>query len=288
MKNYKPQANHKKAFAKKSFGQNFLVDGAYVEQIIAELNPQAGEIIIEIGAGRGALTRRLVESGATVLAIELDRHLVPILQNEFSHNENLTLIEADALNLDFSQLAPDSRTKIKLVANLPYNISTAILQKLIEQRECFSELILMLQREVVTRITASPGSSERGYLSVLVEAYADSEKLFDVPPQAFRPIPKVWSSVVRLRVKNTDSITSSSEKEKLFWQIVSLGFAQKRKTIFNNLKNAAPDLLEKFIEKGAAGVILENAGIESNRRAETLTLTEWQRIFEAVSKIKSF
>ncbi|MEP6923485.1 MAG: 16S rRNA (adenine(1518)-N(6)/adenine(1519)-N(6))-dimethyltransferase RsmA, partial [Pyrinomonadaceae bacterium] len=273
-------------FAKKSFGQNFLVDEAYIEQIIAELNPLRGETIIEIGAGRGALTRHLVESGANILAIELDRHLMPILRNEFSQHENLTLIEADALNIDFSQiLSEESKTqnpKPKIVANLPYNISTAILQKLIQQRKCFSELILMLQREVVTRITAEAGSSERGYLSVLVEAYADSEKLFDVPPTAFRPIPKVWSSVVRLQIKETSLITDGAGNEELFWQIVSLGFAQKRKTIFNNLKNAVPDLLEKFAEKGGVGVILQNADVESIRRAETLTLPEWKRIFDSL------
>ena len=278
--NLKPH-NFNSHFAKKSFGQNFLVDENYIEQIIAELNPQRGETIIEIGAGRGALTRYLVESGANVLAVELDRDLIPVLHKEFSGHKNFRIIQADALQTNFRQILNESKSqnpKSKIAANLPYNISTAILQKLLEQRECFSELILMLQREVVERMTASPGNSERGYLSVLTEAYTNAKKLFDVPPKAFRPIPKVWSSVVRLQIKESSPITKTVDDEKLFWQIVSLGFAQKRKTILNNLKNAAPALQAVFSYKATISEWLESAGIEQSRRAETLTLEEWLRL----------
>ncbi len=270
-----------KIVAKKSFGQNFLFDENYIEQIIAELNPQPGETIIEIGAGRGALTKHLVASGANILALELDRDLVPILSREFSAKKNLKIIQADALQTDFRLILSESEIqnpKAKIVANLPYNISTAILQKLFEQRECFSELILMLQREVVERMTALAGNSERGYLSILTEAYTDAEKLFDVPPKAFRPIPKVWSSVVRLEIKESSLITKMARDEKLFWEIVSLGFAQKRKTILNNLKNAAPELLAIITQRRTIGEWLESTGIDQSRRAETLTLDEWQRL----------
>ncbi|MDQ6788067.1 MAG: 16S rRNA (adenine(1518)-N(6)/adenine(1519)-N(6))-dimethyltransferase RsmA, partial [Acidobacteriota bacterium] len=190
----------RKPFAKKSFGQNFLVDQNYIDKIIGALNPQKGETIIEIGAGRGALTEKLVESGAKIIAIELDRDLIPLLKNKFGACENFELVEADALKFNFHELtkAKDQKPKTKLVANLPYYISTAILQRLIEQREAFSEMILMFQREVVERITAQAGNSERGFLTVLVEAYLTTEKLFDVPPAAFRPAPKVQSAVVRL------------------------------------------------------------------------------------------
>ena len=125
--------------------------------------------------------------------------------------------------------------RARVVANLPYNIATAILQRLIEQQSCISEMVLMLQREVVDRITAEAGSSERGYLSVLVEAYCESEKLFDVPPRAFRPAPRVWSTVVNLRVRSR--IAAEVKNEELLWQIVSAGFAQRRKTILNNLRD---------------------------------------------------
>ncbi|HEX8735323.1 MAG TPA: 16S rRNA (adenine(1518)-N(6)/adenine(1519)-N(6))-dimethyltransferase RsmA [Pyrinomonadaceae bacterium] len=270
------QKHSSKPFAKKSFGQNFLVDKNYIDKIIAALNAQAGDTVIEIGAGRGALTERLVESGARVIAIELDRDLIPLLKEKFAANENFSLIEQDALKLDFKEIIEKQRTKTegqktKLVANLPYYISTAILQKLIGERDCFAEMILMFQREVVERITAETGNKERGFLTVLVEAYLETEKLFDVPPSAFRPAPKIWSAVARLTPKESVKI----ENEKLFREIISAGFIQRRKTILNNLKNAPASLKEKIDD---AEKLLNNAGIDTNRRAETLTLEEWTRI----------
>ena len=264
-------------FAKKSFGQNFLTDQNYIEKIISALDPQKGETIIEIGAGRGALTEKLVETGAIVTAIELERDMIAVLKERFAALENFSLIESDALKIDFAEIArtKDQNPKTKLVANLPYYISTAILQKLIEQRAPFSEMILMFQREVVERITADVGSRERGFLTVLTEGFLSAEKLFDVPPNAFRPAPKVWSSVVRLKPKTGSDLPD----QKLFREIVSAGFAQKRKTILNNLKNAPPDLKDKI---GEAEKILEKSGIEPVRRAETLSLEEWKQIFHNV------
>ena len=265
---------NKKTFAKKSFGQNFLVDQNYIEKIISALNPQTGETIIEIGSGRGALTEKLVKSGANVIAIELEREMIAILREKFADYKNFQLVEQDALKIDFAKISENrksqiaNRKSVKLVANLPFNISTAILQKLIEQRDCFSEMILMFQREVVSRITAQAGNSERGFLTVLTEAYLETEKLFDVPPTAFRPAPKVWSAVVRLLPKKSDI-----ENEDLFREIISVSFAQKRKTILNNLKNAPASLREKF---GDISKLLESCQIESKRRAETLTLDEWK------------
>lgn len=258
-----------KSYAKKSFGQNFLIDQNYVNKIIGALNPQMDETIVEIGAGRGALTEKLLESGAHVIAIELDRDLIPILKEQFCEYNNFSLIESDALKIDFAKIG----TELKLVANLPYNISTAILQKLIEQRDAFSEMILMFQREVVERIIAEPGNKERGFLSVLVEAYLEVEKLFDVPPNSFRPIPKVWSSVVRLKPKE-----NSLKNENLFRKIISAGFAQRRKTIANNLKKAPENL-----KIGNAEALLQDCEIDPKRRAETLTLEEWKRILQTLS-----
>lgn len=262
----------KTVFAKKSFGQNFLVDQNIINKIISALNLRENESVIEIGAGRGALTGKLIESGAEVIAVELDRDLIPLLQNEFGGNENFNLIEQDALKIDFAEI--NSRFQIpnsKLVANLPYYISTAILQKLIEQRDCFSEMVLMLQREVVERVVAETGNKERGFLSVLVQTYLETEKLFDVPPTAFRPAPKVWSSVICLKPKGEIEI----KDEKLFREIISAGFAQKRKTILNNLKNAPAQLREKF---GDVETFLKSCRIEPQRRAETLTIEEWENI----------
>lgn len=264
----------KSPFAKKSFGQNFLVDGKYINKIIAALKLKENETIIEIGSGRGALTEGLVESGANVIAVELERDMIAVLRQRFDDEENFRLIEGDALKIDYSEFrVPDA--KLKLVANLPYYISTAILQKLIEQRDVFGEMILMFQSEVVERITARVGNSERGFLSVLVQNYLEVDKLFDVPPTAFRPSPKVNSAIVKLTPKSETNVGD----EALFREIVSAAFVQKRKTIFNNLKNCPPKLLERI---GDVNGLLGKCAVEPSRRAETLTIDEWRGLCEAI------
>lgn len=273
------QKNRQTPFAKKSFGQNFLVDNNYIGKIISALDLQAGETVVEIGPGRGALTERLLESGAKVIAVELERDMIAVLNEQFGEVENFNLIQADALKINFTELInPKSEItnpkSVKLVANLPYYISTAILQKLIEQRAAFSEMTLMFQREVVERITAEVGNKERGFLTVLTEAYLDAEKLFDVPPEAFRPAPKVRSAVVRLTPKSEKQATD----EKLFREIISVAFTQKRKTILNNLKNV-PVLKDKNID---AESVLAKSGIAPNRRAESLELVEWKLLLDAI------
>jgi 16S rRNA (adenine1518-N6/adenine1519-N6)-dimethyltransferase len=264
--------------AKKRLGQNFLVDESFVSRIIREVGPSESETLIEIGAGRGALTAQLLESAGRVVAVEFDRDLVPLLRARFGARDNFNLVEDDALEVDFcSAIVPAASARV--VANLPYNISTAILRRLIEQQSCIREMVLMLQREVVERITAPAGSSERGFLSVFVQAHCETEKLFDVPPDAFRPVPRVWSTVVRLRPRG---VLSSDVKEDLLWKIVSAGFAQRRKTILNNLRSA-PDAVRRLVDSaGGASSVLDQAGIDSQRRAETLELSEWLSITSVV------
>ena len=259
--------------AKKSLGQNFLRDSAFVTRIVAALDLNGADAVFEIGAGQGALTDKLVAEAGRVIAIEFDRDMVAILDERFRSAANFELIEADALSVDFAKLLGDVPTgeKAKLVANLPYNISTPILQRLIDQRELFSVIVLMFQREVVERITAPAGGKNRGYLSVLVENAFKTEYLFDVPPGAFHPVPKVWSGVVRLKPKGA-ALTDYP----LFRRTVSSAFAQKRKTILNNLKQTVKNAVE----------VLSQAGIEANRRAETLTLDEWWSLTRAISKHK--
>jgi 16S rRNA (adenine1518-N6/adenine1519-N6)-dimethyltransferase len=265
--------------AKRRFGQNFLVDRGVVDRIITAVSPRADETIIEIGPGSGALTSRLVEQTGRLVAIEFDRDLVPTLREKFAGAANLELLEADALTTDFcAAIAPAQRARA--VANLPYNIATAVLQRLIEQRSCISEMTLMLQREVVDRITAEAGTTERSYLSVLVEAYCEAEQLFDVAPQAFRPVPKVWSTVVALRVR--PKIGAEVKDERLLWQVVSAGFAQRRKTILNNLREAPAPIQELLKKRGGASIVLCDACIPPLRRAETLTLEEWALLVNAL------
>ena len=263
--------------AKKSLGQNFLVDEAYAERIVAALGPREGETVVEIGPGRGALTSRLVGRAGRVVAVELDRELAPLLRERFAAHEDFKLVEADALSIDFCEAIAPAPTA-RVVANLPYNVSTAILQRLLGQRRCLTELVLMLQREVVERITAPPGSAERGYLSVLAEAYAEARALFDVPPGAFRPVPKVWSTVARLRVRESAALADVDEGR--LWRVVGAGFAQRRKTIFNNLRAAPAEL--GVAAAGGAAKVLERAGVEPSRRAETLTLEEWAAVTRAL------
>ena len=260
----------------KRLGQHFLKDPRTVQRIVDALAPQSDETIVEIGPGTGALTSALVERAGRVVAVEFDQNLEPLLRERFGALDNFKLVMGDALTTDFCAEIQPAR-QARLAANLPYNISTAILQRLIAQRSCITEMVVMLQREVVERVLAPPGSSDRGFLSVIVEAYADTEKLFDVAPGAFRPPPKVWSSVMRLTFQ-----PSIVKNEDLFWKTVSAGFAQKRKTILNNLRNASGNLSDTLQRNGGASIVLCKAGVELQRRAESLTIDEWNRIVAAM------
>jgi 16S rRNA (adenine1518-N6/adenine1519-N6)-dimethyltransferase len=226
------------------------------------------------------LTAKLLDVPVRVVAVELDRKLIPLLEQQFGENHLFKLVAKDALQTDFcAEILP--ATTARVAANLPYNISTAVLQRLIEQRSCLSELVLMLQREVVKRITAPAGSSERGYLSVLMEAYTETEKLFDVSAGAFRPPPKVMSSVIRVTFRK--QLSFGEQQEGLLWDVVSAGFAQRRKTILNNLRAAPPKLSERIKENGGASIVLCRAEVDLGRRAETLKVEEWVRIAEALA-----
>lgn len=254
--------------AKKSLGQNFLHDTSVIEQIVGALDIRDSNTVIEIGPGTGALTETLVKTGVKVVAVEFDRELVPLLEQQFRYDENFSLVNTDALNVDFASIVDDPNG-VKLIGNLPYNISTPILQRLIEQRHIFSKLALMFQREVVERIVAKPATKERGFLSVIAQTAFDIEYLFDVAPGSFRPVPKVWSSVIRLTPK-----TGLVLDDKLFRDVVSQSFTQKRKTLLNNLKGIYSDASE----------ILDAVKIDGSRRAETLALNEWLNLTEEIKK----
>ena len=264
--------------AKRSLGQNFLVGEHYPQRIVEAVAPRNDETIIEIGPGHGALTGLLVERGARIVAVELDRELIPALMERFATRENFRLIEADALDLDFCrEIEPAASARV--VANLPYYVSTPILQRLIEQRRCLREMTLMLQREVAARITARPGGKEYGYLSALVQFFCEAERLFDVPPGAFRPAPKVYSSVIRLRVRPQPAVLVRDED--FFLKLVPALFAQRRKTILNNLRAARERL--GLGDEAQMARALAASEIEPSRRAETLSLIEMARLAEQLS-----
>jgi|ERR1043166_1778568 16S rRNA (adenine1518-N6/adenine1519-N6)-dimethyltransferase len=263
----------------KRFGQNFLTNSGIIKRIVEAVEPLPDETIVEIGPGKGALTAPLLEGAGALVAIEFDQQLIPFLTEQFGARENFKLIQTDALTANFCDAIRPAPTA-RVVANLPYNVATAILQRLIEQRDCLTEMVLMLQREVVERITAPPATADRGYLSVFVQAYCETEKLFDVAPGSFRPAPKVWSSVIRLQLRPQPAIAANNEK--LLWQVVSAGFAQRRKTILNNLRSAPQSLQELLKKRGGASIVLCDAGIPPQRRAETLTLEEWEMLVNAL------
>ena len=267
-------------YPSKRLGQHFLRDQRTIHRIIDALAPKPDETIIEIGPGTGALTSILVERTGRVVTVEFDNKLEPLLRERFASLGNFKLVMADALTVDLCGEIMPARSA-RVVANLPYNISTAILQRLIAQRACLDEMVLMLQREVVERVLAPPGTTDRGYISVFVEAYCETEKLFDVAPGAFRPPPKVWSSVMRLKFRSRINVESTDEG--LLWETVSAGFAQKRKTILNNLRHASGRLQEVLKRNGGASIVLCKANVELQRRAETLTLEEWAKIVQAIS-----
>lgn len=264
--------------AKKSLGQNFLVGTHYPTRIVAAVAPQPHETLIEIGPGHGALTELLVATEANLIAVELDQELIPELTARFAERSNFRLVTADALEVNFCELIQPAATA-RVVANLPYYISTPILQRLIEQRACIREMTLMLQREVVERITAKPGGKEYGYFSALVQFYCTTEKLFDVPPGAFRPMPKVHSSVVRLRVREVPA--AEVHDEAFFIELLKALFAQRRKTIWNNLRAAKDRFKKDDLQLRSA---LDAAQIDAQRRAETLSLEETARLANQLIK----
>ena len=260
--------------AKKRLGQNFLVDRNYQERIIAAARPSPGETIVEIGPGMGALTRLLVNSGARVVAVELDAGLARTLQDEFSGVPDFRVINADALEIRISDLIAPAKTA-RVVANLPYYISTPIISRLIESRHHLSEMVLMLQREVVERIVATPGGKEYGYLSVVVQFYCEARRLFDVPPSAFKPSPKVYSSVMRLTVRTSPLVPVQSETG--FIRTAQIIFAHRRKTLLNNLRAANESLDAASLTRLSA-----ESGIDLSRRGETLSIAEVARLSDAL------
>ncbi len=256
--------------ARKRFGQNFLQDNSVIDHIVSAVRPQPDVPVVEIGPGRGALTEALLEAGARVIALELDRDLPPILRARlFRYAESqLTIINADALKTDLAQF-DHSGSGLQMVGNLPYNISTPLIFHALAQRHVVRDMHFMLQKEVVDRLGAVPGDKSYGRLSVMVQYYCSVVPLFTVPPGAFLPPPKVDSSVVRL-VPHTH-IAHPARDERQLSALVRQAFAQRRKTIRNNLKGwLSPEMLNEL-------------GIDPTARPETLTVAQFVSMSNALS-----
>jgi|TARA_B110000263_G_scaffold207554_1_gene188953 16S rRNA (adenine1518-N6/adenine1519-N6)-dimethyltransferase len=227
--------------ARKRFGQHFLIDNFIIEQIIALIDPVQGESLVEIGPGRGALTRPLIASGARITVIEIDRDLASSLTLEHAATANLNVVQGDALDFNFGDFF--GRKPIRIVGNLPYNISTPLIMKLIQQDALIKNMTFMLQKEVVSRLAASPGTKDYGRLSVMVQCNAMVTSAFDVEPTAFDPPPKVMSKLVVIAPQYPLLPPSVQDNLQRF---VRTAFGQRRKTIKNTLGKEVPaELLEK-------------------------------------------
>jgi 16S rRNA (adenine1518-N6/adenine1519-N6)-dimethyltransferase len=243
---------------RKRFGQHFLHDPGILQRLVHSIAPQAGEHLVEIGPGQGALTCLLLPVVGEMDAVELDRDLISILSANCADLGKLHIHSADALKFDFSPLASDGRL-LRIVGNLPYNISTPLIFHLLEQAAVIQDMTFMLQQEVVKRMAAQPGGGVYGRLSIMVQYRCQVEDLFNVPPEAFRPPPKVHSSVVRLTPYKT--LPNPARNENLLLQIVSQAFSQRRKTIRNSLKKwfTADELQALNIDPGLRPENLEVA-----------------------------
>jgi len=219
--------------ARKRFGQNFLNDQGIIQRIVRSVNAKPSDRLVEIGPGQGAITQHLVESCPQLQVIELDRDLIPILLAQFAKYPDFTIHQQDALSFDFSSLMLKGQA-LRIVGNLPYNISTPLIFHLLSYQDRIEDMHFMLQKEVVQRLAASPGEKNYGRLSVMVQYYCEVEHLFDVPPECFDPKPKVDSAIVRLQPH--EKLPHIAKDINHLSHLVNLAFQQRRKTLRNTLK----------------------------------------------------
>ena len=264
---------------KKSLGQNFLIDMNIMRRIVdaAGLDEHTGAL--EIGPGIGALTEQLAKKASRVTAVEIDNRLISILHEVMEPYPNVSVVHGDVLKVDLHALFQDrfqEVERVSVVANLPYYVTTPIMMKLLEERLPLKNIVVMIQKEVAERMAASPGGKEYGSLSVAVQYYCEPEIVCTVPHTVFIPQPNVESAVIRLKVREEPPVRVSDEA--LFFEVVQASFAQRRKTLWNNLKARYNQLMGTEALQEA----LEEAQIEPSRRGETLSLDEYARLSEAI------
>ncbi|NOQ65535.1 MAG: 16S rRNA (adenine(1518)-N(6)/adenine(1519)-N(6))-dimethyltransferase RsmA [Methyloprofundus sp.] len=255
--------------ARKRFGQNFLHDHHIISNILGSLFYQKEQHWVEIGPGQGALTESLLKSGVQLDVVELDRDLVKYLGSRFADYQNLTIHSSDALRFDFSALAAEGE-KLHILGNLPYNISTPLMFHLLENTPSIADMTFMLQKEVVDRICAGPGSKKYGRLSVMMQYYCETEHLFDVPPESFTPQPKVMSSIVRLVPHEQPPVLIDSVE--MLNTVVISAFSQRRKTLRNSLK--------KLITEENITAL----DINPTLRAETISLQDFAKLSQFIQQ----
>ena len=254
----------------KKLGQNFLIKRGIVDEIVHAAELTVGEPVLEVGPGIGTLTQGLAQSGADVTAIELDRRLLEVLDTTLASYDNVRIIYGDVLKLDVPTIM--NHKPFKVVANLPYYITTPIIMSLLESKLPIERLVVMVQKEVALRMVAKPGTKDYGALSVAVQYYTEPDIVLDVPPKSFLPAPAVTSSVIRCVLRDKPPVDVIDEK--LFFRVVKAGFAQRRKTFANTMKTTG-------LSKDRIEELLAKANIDGQRRGETFTLQEFADVANA-------
>lgn len=256
--------------ARKRFGQNFLHDDGVIDRIVRSIAPKPGQHLVEIGPGRGALTEPLLEAtGGELDVVELDRDLIPVLRTQFFRHEQLRIHEADALTFDYQSLITDDRP-LRLVGNLPYNISTPLMFHLLNYADNITDMHFMLQKEVVQRLCAAPGDNAYGRLGIMMQYYCEARYLFTVPPGAFSPAPKVESAIVRLTPRRNFEVVAKDTNH--LATVVRRAFHQRRKTLRNNFKGLFTDDQLLALD------------INPNDRAEKRSIGDYVRLANTLSE----
>ena len=264
---------------KKNFGQNFLTDQFVLDKIIASANILEEDIVIEIGPGIGTLTSCLAKKAKKVIAVEIDKTLIPILEDTLSNYNNIEIINEDILKVDIKKIAEENKGhNIKVVANLPYYITTPIIMNILENRLPINNITVMIQKEVAYRMEALPGTKDYGSLSVIVQYFSKPYLVANVPRNCFMPRPNVDSAVIRLDILENAPV--DVENLELFYYVVKMAFSQRRKTLLNCIFNA-----ENFkFNKEEIGKILEEAGFDINIRGERLNIEDFAQLTKVIEK----
>ncbi|MBR5732697.1 MAG: 16S rRNA (adenine(1518)-N(6)/adenine(1519)-N(6))-dimethyltransferase RsmA [Lachnospiraceae bacterium] len=266
----------------KKFGQNFLIDTHVLDKIIAAAQITKDDMVLEIGPGIGTMTQYLCENAGKVIAVEIDRTLVPILENDtLSEYDNFRIINEDVLKLDLKKLIEEENggRPIKVAANLPYYITTPIVMKLLEERLPIDNITVMVQKEVAERMQAGPGSKDYGALSLAVQYYADAYIAANVPPNCFMPRPNVGSAVIRLTLHSEPPVKVRDEK--LMFALIRASFNQRRKTLQNGINNS-PEL---NFSKESVSAALQQMGLPETVRGEALTLEQFAQLSDLLGNI---
>lgn len=265
----------------KSLGQNFLIDDNIIDKIVGGALAKDGDRIIEVGPGIGTLTRELASRADRVMVVEIDKKLIPILKETLSDFDNIDVVNEDIMKADIRGLVEEKLDggPVKLVANLPYYITTPIIMRFLEEDINVTDIVVMVQKEVAERMNAKPGNKDFGALSVAVQFYCDTEIVAKVPRHLFVPQPNVDSIVIALRVRPERKY--KVEDEDLFFKVVKASFGQRRKTLLNSLSSMG------LLDKSDIASVLSDAGIDEKRRGETLSLDEFAKLSDCMnSKIK--